>query len=35
MDAMFSPQTSAIVAFLRTLTDRAFLTDPKYSDPWK
>jgi cytochrome c peroxidase len=28
-------EKAALVAFLRTLTDDAFLTDPKYSDPWK
>ncbi|AMV25709.1 Cytochrome c551 peroxidase precursor [Gemmata sp. SH-PL17] len=25
---------SALVAFLKTLTDETFLTDPKFSDPW-
>jgi hypothetical protein len=24
----------ALVAFLETLTDRAFLTDPKFADPF-
>jgi cytochrome c peroxidase len=24
-----------LVAFLRTLTDRRFLTDPRYSDPFR
>jgi len=25
----------ALVAFLKTLTDQAFLTDPRFSDPFK
>ena len=28
-------ETSALVAFLKALTDRAFLTDPKFSDPFQ
>ncbi len=28
-------QRAAVVAFLKTLTDRAFLTDPKFSDPFQ
>src|SRR5262249_61766648 len=28
-------QKTALVAFLKTLTDQRFLTDPKFSDPWK
>jgi cytochrome c peroxidase len=28
-------QRSALVAFLKTLSDRAFLTDPKFSDPFQ
>ena len=28
-------ERSALVAFLKTLTDQAFLTDPKFADPFK
>jgi cytochrome c peroxidase len=28
-------EKAALVAFLKTLTDERFLTDPKFSDPWK
>src|SRR5262249_39490076 len=28
-------QKAALVAFLKTLSDRAFLTDPKFSDPFQ
>jgi cytochrome c peroxidase len=28
-------EKAALLAFLRTLTDRQFLTDPKYSDPFR
>jgi cytochrome c peroxidase len=28
-------EKSALIAFLKTLTDQKFLTDPKFSDPWK
>jgi cytochrome c peroxidase len=28
-------ERAALDAFLRTLTDHAFLADPKFSDPWK
>ena len=28
-------EEAAVVAFLRTLTDRRFLTDPRYSDPFR
>jgi cytochrome c peroxidase len=28
-------EKAALVAFLKTLTDEAFLTDPKFSDPWR
>ncbi|MEM9158645.1 MAG: cytochrome c peroxidase [Verrucomicrobiota bacterium] len=32
----FSPQATAdLVAFLKTLTDHEFLTDPKFSDPFR
>ena len=27
-------QRAALVAFLKTLTDRDFVTDPKFSDPF-
>jgi cytochrome c peroxidase len=30
-----SAEKSAIVAFLKTLTDQKFVTDPKFSDPFK
>ena len=26
---------AALVAFLKTLTDRKFITDPKFSDPFQ
>jgi cytochrome c peroxidase len=28
-------EKAALVAFLKTLTDERFLTDPKFSDPWR
>jgi cytochrome c peroxidase len=28
-------ERDALVAFLETLTDNRFLTDPKFSDPFK
>ena len=28
-------EKAALIAFLRTLTDHAFLADPKFSDPWR
>ncbi len=28
-------EKAALIAFLKTLTDHAFLTDPKFSDPWR
>jgi len=28
-------EKAALIAFLKTLTDQKFLTDPKFSDPWK
>jgi cytochrome c peroxidase len=28
-------EKAALIAFLKTLTDQAFLTDPKLSDPWR
>jgi cytochrome c peroxidase len=28
-------ESAALVAFLKTLTDRQFLTDPKFSDPFR
>ena len=28
-------EKAAVVAFLRTLTDREFLSDPRFSDPWE
>jgi cytochrome c peroxidase len=28
-------EKAALIAFLRTLTDQAFLSDPKFSDPWR
>jgi cytochrome c peroxidase len=28
-------EKAALLAFLKTLTDDTFLTDPKYSDPWR
>jgi cytochrome c peroxidase len=28
-------EKAALIAFLRTLTDHTFLTDPKLSDPWR
>jgi cytochrome c peroxidase len=32
----FTPsEKAALVAFLKTLTDRHFLDDPKFSDPFK
>jgi cytochrome c peroxidase len=30
-----SSERAALIAFLKTLTDRAFLTDPKFSDPFQ
>jgi cytochrome c peroxidase len=30
-----APQRAALVAFLKTLTDRRFLTDPRFSDPFQ
>ena len=28
-------EKAALIAFLKTLTDQRFLTDPKFSDPWR
>jgi cytochrome c peroxidase len=28
-------EKAALIAFLKTLTDHTFLTDPKFSDPWR
>jgi cytochrome c peroxidase len=28
-------EKGALIAFLKTLTDHTFLTDPKFSDPWR
>jgi cytochrome c peroxidase len=28
-------EKAALIAFLKTLTDRTFLADPKFSDPWR
>jgi cytochrome c peroxidase len=28
-------EKAALIAFLKTLTDQEFLTDPKFSDPFK
>jgi cytochrome c peroxidase len=28
-------EKAALIAFLKTLTDHKFLTDPKFSDPWR
>ena len=28
-------EKAALVAFLKTLTDEQFLTDPKFSDPFR
>jgi cytochrome c peroxidase len=28
-------EKAALLAFLKTLTDHQFLTDPKFSDPWR
>jgi len=28
-------EKAAIIAFLKTLTDQKFLTDPKFSDPFQ
>jgi cytochrome c peroxidase len=33
--ALNAGQKAALVAFLKTLSDRAFLADPKYSDPFQ
>jgi cytochrome c peroxidase len=30
-----SSEKAALVAFLKTLTDPSFLSDPKFSDPFK
>jgi cytochrome c peroxidase len=30
-----SSEKAALLAFLQTLTDQAFLSDPKFSDPFK
>jgi cytochrome c peroxidase len=32
---MTADERADLIAFLEALTDRDFLTDPKYSDPWK
>ena len=29
------PEVAALVAFLKTLTDTNFTTDPRWSDPFK
>jgi cytochrome c peroxidase len=30
-----SSEKAAVIAFLKTLTDSTFLSDPKFSDPFK
>jgi cytochrome c peroxidase len=32
---MTAEERADLIAFLRSLTDEKFLTDPRYSDPWK
>ncbi|HEY7800491.1 MAG TPA: hypothetical protein VIA80_17120, partial [Hyphomonadaceae bacterium] len=32
---MTAEERADLIAFLRSLTDEQFLTDPRYSDPWK
>jgi cytochrome c peroxidase len=32
---MTAGERAELIAFLRSFTDEKFLTDPKYSDPWK
>jgi cytochrome c peroxidase len=32
---MTADERAELIAFLRSFTDKTFLTDPRYSDPWK